>query len=678
MVLQMGNGHYFRDTDPGDRNRWGDYSATIIDPDRACTFWTFEEYVAVSAVGNVGPNRGPGGADVVGGQWGIQVTELVIDTPVLSVPGDLYFGDTCVGDTSVATLEVCNTTPNSGICANLVIDGISSSDGQFEVIEPTSEFPVVVSPDFCFPFQVKFTPTATGPQSATLSIESNDAATPLVEVLATGGGTEAELALAIANSGDFGDVCTGAFADLNLSLLNQGGCDLTINDISTDDPRFVLPDDTTFPLILSPDADFNFPVRFEPDVCGPDTITGMLTIVSDDPDRPIVDVDVSGVSPCPDINVAIANAGDFGNVCNGDTKDLDLTLFNQGKCDLEISDITLGGTDPDWFDLPADLQLPLVLSPDADFRFPVRFSPDECSDEARTAQVQITSDDPDEGTVNVGVSGTAPCPNLVIDPADLESLYAFPTTVADSTGTLGCFSERSATLRNNSVCPLTIDDITTQTGTDYTVVAPTLFPILLPSGEETLEVTVRLTPQSDQHPLVPSEITDVLVVTSDDPDSTHQANLCGESAWQSGLRVLVTDVSSGIPVAVDEVDSLTIQSKGKNRPGPINLQFTNHPVTSADVCGNTIWYHVNQETLPSTYTTGSDPRSSYLAKAQETNLQQSEQFGLGQCEFRDFQLQLQDSKSENCLLLAKGDSCVNDGECCSYKCKGPIGRKTCK
>ncbi len=246
------------------------------------------------------------------------------------------------------------------------------------------------------------------------------------------------------------------------------------------------------------------------------------------------------------------------------------------------------------------------------------------------------------------------------------------------TDSLGCFSERSATLRNNSVCPLTISNITTQAGTDYAVMAPTLFPILLPSGEETLEVTVRFTPQSDDDPLAPSEVTGLMTVVSDDPDFPHTADLCGESVAQSGVRILVTEVSSGAPVIVGEVDNITIQSKGKNRPGPINLQFFDQSASLAEVCSNDINYHVDQETLPSTATTGSGPQSSYKAKAMEGNLQASESFGLGQCEFRDFLLELQDSTAEICLLLAKGDACITDGECCSGKCKGPAGAKSCK
>jgi hypothetical protein len=65
LRLQLGAGHYFQDFNTG-RNRWGDYSATVIDPVDPCTFWTFQEFVAVSAGSGVD----------VGGSWGIQITEL--------------------------------------------------------------------------------------------------------------------------------------------------------------------------------------------------------------------------------------------------------------------------------------------------------------------------------------------------------------------------------------------------------------------------------------------------------------------------------------------------------------------------------------------------------------------------------------------------------------------------
>ena len=139
---------------------------------------------------------------------------------------------------------------------------------------------------------------------------------------------------------------------------------------------------------------------------------------------------------------------------------------------------------------------------------------------------------------------------------------------------------------------------------------------------------------------------------------------------------MVTEVSSGTPLPVAEVDQLVISSKGKNTR--TNLRFTDHPVSMAMVCNNPIVWHVDQETLSSTETSGSNPRSSYETKAKEGFLMSVESFSLGQCELKEFQLQLQDGSSDTCLLLPKGASCSDAGECCSGKCKGPAGDRSCK
>ena len=164
----------------------------------------------------------------------------------------------------------------------------------------------------------------------------------------------------------------------------------------------------------------------------------------------------------------------------------------------------------------------------------------------------------------------------------------------------------------------------------------------------------------------------------DDPDGEGLAELCGEGVAQSGIRVLVTDISSGFPLVVEGVDNITIRSKGKNKPDPINLQFTDVASQSTTICENTVTWHVDQETLPSTQTTGNNPKSSYQVSAREGNLQDMQSFSLGQCDFLEFQLELLDSDAPACLLLPKGAACTTAGECCSGKCKGPSGGKSCK
>jgi hypothetical protein len=194
-----------------------------------------------------------------------------------------------------------------------------------------------------------------------------------------------------------------------------------------------------------------------------------------------------------------------------------------------------------------------------------------------------------------------------------------------------------------------------------------------------LSVTVRFTPKTDANPLAPGEITGLLSVSTDDPDASNEAALCGESAAQSGVRALVTEVSSGIPLVVGSVDSITLKSKGKNTPSPINLSWSHKAAEGpVSVCGRNVSWHVDVETLPTTGTTGSKGgKSQYEVAVRDGNLQTTKIFDLGQCDFTEFQLQLLDSGSPSCALKAKGASCSVGAECCSGKCTGKSGSKTC-
>lgn len=59
LLLKAGVDDYER-LDKSDRNRWGDYSATVLDPNEAHTFWTFQEWVSADNV------------------WSTQITELQV------------------------------------------------------------------------------------------------------------------------------------------------------------------------------------------------------------------------------------------------------------------------------------------------------------------------------------------------------------------------------------------------------------------------------------------------------------------------------------------------------------------------------------------------------------------------------------------------------------------------
>ena len=64
----LGSGTYFVDFGAGE-NRWGDYSATVLDPSDPNSFWTFQEFA--------------NGTD----NWGIRITQILVPEPTSALLG---------------------------------------------------------------------------------------------------------------------------------------------------------------------------------------------------------------------------------------------------------------------------------------------------------------------------------------------------------------------------------------------------------------------------------------------------------------------------------------------------------------------------------------------------------------------------------------------------------------
>ena len=75
-------------------------------------------------------------------------------------------------------IQVCNT----GTC-DLHVTSVSfvPATADFQIVEPspTPGSPLVISPDSCVPFHIRFTPTSCGPKAAILQILSDDPTTPV-------------------------------------------------------------------------------------------------------------------------------------------------------------------------------------------------------------------------------------------------------------------------------------------------------------------------------------------------------------------------------------------------------------------------------------------------------------------------------------------------------------------
>ena len=471
-------------------------------------------------------------------------SRLVCCVGQIQVPGGVNLGDTCVGSSSTGTLQVCNTGKE-----DLEVNTITSSNAQFSVTTPSSGYPVVISPDFCFPFQVRFTPTSAGPKSSTLTIPSSDPLNPSVQVTAAGNGTQQKIATLIPNSGNFGNVCVDDFKDLNLTISNSGGCDLTVTDVMSSSTQFVVAGTMSFPLVIHAGNSLQVPIRFQPTSFGPKA--GTITVSSNDPSTPSKLIAVSGNAPPPDIRVT--GSTDFGDVCAEELAEKTVSVCNVGACNLAVTNAAFDPACPDFTLI--NNPFPATVSPDSCEDLVIRFTPTSAG--PKSCNLSIMSDDPDTMNVNLEVTANTPVPSIDVPPDQ-----AFPPEVIQSTG--ACSTLKPFPISNTGTCNLRISNV--QIGGanagDFGLSGLPSFPIILEpghiAGEGALQ-TVFAPTVIDR-----DRLGNVTVTYVSDPISGATTDvtraLCGEGV-RTGARVLVT--ASGVPFAT--VEKIHLQRLTANR-----------------------------------------------------------------------------------------------------------------
>lgn len=244
------------------------------------------------------------------------VASAAVSAPEIQVPGGVLLADTCVGENADATLEVCNTGDG-----DLIVSSIASTNPRFAITTPSSGFPVTVGPDVCFPFEVTFDPLATGAQTATLTVASNDPETPLVAVTAGGAGTQRDVLAG--GSTEFGITSAWSPAERAVEVCNVGGCPLDVSSAAVSCPDFTLVSDP-LPATLGPGSCATLVVGFTPVLPGAKSCT--LTINSNDPDTPAVVLPLRArTPPALSLHAGVADAhGSFSTVArDGSTFNLD-------------------------------------------------------------------------------------------------------------------------------------------------------------------------------------------------------------------------------------------------------------------------------------------------------------------------------------------------------------------
>ena len=318
-------------------------------------------------------DRRGGGAEEI---WGAL---MPVSTLVTAIPNSGRFGDVCAGSLADELLTIANNGPNL-----LSISNIVSSSPEFAA-PGVASYPINVEGGGSVNVVIRFQPKTIGPKAGTISIFSNDPASP--HIIAVSGLCPApHLALAIADTGRFGRVCVGSFHDEPLILNNNGLCRLLVTAITSSSADFLAPQVLAFPLAIAPGTSLAVPIRFEPRSFGPKAAT--LQITSNDPTGPHT-IAVSGDAPSG--KLAVTGSLCFGGVRACCSAEKTISICNVGPCDLHVSSVAFRRKRRNW--KLVHNPFPATLHAGSCLNLVIRYvASEKCP---RSCELEIRSDDPE-------------------------------------------------------------------------------------------------------------------------------------------------------------------------------------------------------------------------------------------------------------------------------------------
>jgi hypothetical protein len=300
-----------------------------------------------------------------------------------------FFGDVCLGSFRDEWLTINN--PGS---ATLRISNIVSTSIDFDPPGVLS-YPLKVRPGTSIEVPIRFRPTSHGFKFGKIEIFSNAPGSPhVVDVF--GDCPPPLLGLMIANNGNFGKVCKGAFRDEPLILMNRGKCTLLISGIASTSGEFQVPEVLSYPFTIAPGDSLPVPIRFQPTILGP--AAGTIIVTSDDP-AGAKTINVSGEAPSG--RLAVSGSLCFGGVKACCRAERTLNICNVGDCNLEVKSVAFKRKSRYWKLI--NNPFPATLHPGSCLGVVIRYKAIEKCPVA--CELVITSDDPATPSKTLDVMG---------------------------------------------------------------------------------------------------------------------------------------------------------------------------------------------------------------------------------------------------------------------------------
>jgi Abnormal spindle-like microcephaly-assoc'd, ASPM-SPD-2-Hydin/Protein of unknown function (DUF1573) len=474
-------------------------------------------------------------------------------------PTAVNFGSVAIGKQTIQTVSVTNT---GNVALNLV--KLTISDTHFTTTGMTT--PIALAIGQSSNFRISVNPTAVGTLTGALTVQGDGGSTPVVvDLSATGVSSQPQLSLNPAAL-SFGNVSTGLKATNKLVLSNAGAANLTISLLDLTGTDFSVSGITT-PTTLTAGQSTEVLVTFSPRTAG--STTGNLSIASNDPANPAINVALSGTgmtAPTGQLNASATNVS-FGPVATGARAEQQIVLTNTGNTEVTISSITVAGAGLKT----SGVEVPGTLNPAESAPLKVSFAPKEGNVTGSITVVSNAANSP----LKIAVTGTAAQAGLSISPSSFDF-----GSVED-----GHTTSQAFTVTNTGAAALTIEQLSVS-GSGYTVSGLATPGTIGAGGNTTFTVLFA--------PMTAGDLAGTVDLISNAPNSPNVLFLHGK-----GKSASVTLSASPASLSFANVDTGTSSSKG------ITISNTgNTSVTISQVSVNAKDFSVSGMTAPLTLGAG--------------------------------------------------------------------------
>lgn len=400
----------------------------------------------------------------------LNASATAVTAGVLSLnPEQIAFGSVVVGSSQPTAVTLSNTGGSDLSVNQATLSGAGFTMGNLGL-------PLTLHPGDSTQVTITFAPPDSGSFSGSVTFATTSDQVPGTVVLNfSGSGTalaQGTLTPSLTSLA-FGSVEVSDHSDLSETLTNTGGSAVTISQATASGAGFSV-SGLSLPVTVAVNKSVTFTVTFAPANAG--AASGNVSIVSDASDANL-SIPLSGTGVAAGALASNPSSFSFGNVQDGNTKQLSGSLTNTGQTSLTITAADASGP---GFSLNG-LTLPLTLTAGQSTPFTVLFNPTVSG--AASGNVSITSDGSNP-KLNIPLSGTGVTPG---------ALSPNPASLAFGSVQVGNSSNLSETLTNTGGASVTISQVNLS-GAAFSVSGLTLPVTLTPNGSVTF--TATFTPTS--------------------------------------------------------------------------------------------------------------------------------------------------------------------------------------